>query len=264
MRPLWRRSARHWRVVIGALAVLAFVVAAGAGMPSAAVAGSSMQGDASCNARTDAIDSSLILQLDAGLVASLPCEAAGDVDYSTVTNSVDSSLILQYIARVIPSLPALVSLHVETAQPVGVGEEFVVEVRIENVEHLAAFDIGLSFDVEAMTPVRWEDLGEIFTTGQRSGMLCFPDPDEPLPEDPTTAGCSTAGLPVCFGGPSGPSGDGTLGRAVFRAERAGTTALRVSQTALVWDDVRPCDPATFDVVAIPNQQQGAQVVIGGG
>ena len=264
MGPLRRRSARRLPVVIGALAVLALVVAASAGMPRAAVAGSSMQGDANCNARTDAIDSSLILQLDAGLVASLPCEAAGDVDYSTVTNSVDSSLILQYIARVIPSLPALVRLRVETAQPVGVGEEFVVEVRIENVEHLAAFGIGLSFDAGAMTLLRWDDLGEFLETGDRGGMLCYPAPDEPLPENPTPAGCSTAGMPVCFGGPSGPSGNGTLGRAVFRAEHAGATALNVSHAALVWDDVRPCNPATFDVVPIPNHQQGTQVVIGGG
>lgn len=262
MDPLSNCSTQRLHVAIGALAVLTFVVASSADMRSAAVAGSSMRGDVNCSARTDAVDSSLILQLDAGLVASLPCESAGDVDYSDVANSLDSSWILQYVAQLIPSLPALVSLHVETVQPARVGDEFVVEVRIEDVEHLSAFQFELAFDEAAMTLVRWSGLGEMFTTSQRNATLCYPLPDDPHPEESRTAGCSTLGPPVCIGGPSGPSGAGTLARAVFRAERAGTTALRLTETTLVWDDVRPCDPATFEAVTIPSQRQGVQMVIG--
>jgi hypothetical protein len=51
------------------------------------------------------IDAALILQLDAGLLQSLPCEASGDVNGDGLLNSIDAALILQYVAGLLPSLP---------------------------------------------------------------------------------------------------------------------------------------------------------------
>jgi hypothetical protein len=63
-------------------------------------------GDANCNGRVDSIDAALILQLEAGLVRSLPCQAAADVNGDRRVNSLDAALILQYGAGLIDGLPA--------------------------------------------------------------------------------------------------------------------------------------------------------------
>lgn len=63
-----------------------------------------LPGDVNCSGRTDAIDSSLILQLDAGLVAGLACQQNGDVNHDGRVNSLDAAIILQYIVGLIQSL----------------------------------------------------------------------------------------------------------------------------------------------------------------
>lgn len=64
-----------------------------------------LPGDVNCNNSPGPVDASLILQLTAGLVPSLPCEQAGDVNGDGRINALDASLLLQYVADVIPSLP---------------------------------------------------------------------------------------------------------------------------------------------------------------
>jgi len=61
--------------------------------------------DVNCNGDVNSIDATLILQLDAGLVASLPCDALADANQDGHTNSIDASLILQYSAGLIDRLP---------------------------------------------------------------------------------------------------------------------------------------------------------------
>lgn len=61
-------------------------------------------GDGDCNGRSDSVDAALVLQLEAGLIASLPCERYADVNRDERVNSVDASLILQYEAGLIPDL----------------------------------------------------------------------------------------------------------------------------------------------------------------
>ena len=62
-------------------------------------------GDASGDGSVNAIDAALVLQLGAGLIDSLPCEAGADANDDGSINAIDSTLILQFVAGFIASLP---------------------------------------------------------------------------------------------------------------------------------------------------------------
>ncbi len=61
--------------------------------------------DVNCDGSVDAIDASLVLQLDAGLADSLPCDALADANQDGSTDAIDASLILQYSAGLVDQLP---------------------------------------------------------------------------------------------------------------------------------------------------------------
>jgi CSLREA domain-containing protein len=63
-------------------------------------------GDGNCSHTTDSVDAALVLQLDGGLIASLPCLHLVDVNGDGRVNSVDAALILQYVAGLISHLEA--------------------------------------------------------------------------------------------------------------------------------------------------------------
>lgn len=62
-------------------------------------------GDVSCDDEVSRVDAALILQLTAGIIASLPCQELGDVNGDGTTTSVDAAIILQFTAGLVPSLP---------------------------------------------------------------------------------------------------------------------------------------------------------------
>ncbi len=62
-------------------------------------------GDVDCDGRMNSIDAVLVLQRDADLIASLPCQDAADVNADGAIDSLDATLILQYDVGLIDSLP---------------------------------------------------------------------------------------------------------------------------------------------------------------
>lgn len=62
-------------------------------------------GDVNCDGEVDAIDAALILQLNAGLIGTLPCEMKADVSGDGAVNPIDAALILQFVAGLIDTLP---------------------------------------------------------------------------------------------------------------------------------------------------------------
>ncbi len=159
------------------------------------------------------------------------------------------------------------------------GEAFEVEVRIEDVEHLAAFRFAIAFDPDRMEVVPLEgvatptpgptavpsptpppttpvpgamtlpkdeyltSLGEFLrNNGDRNQLLCD-DPrlgDGKIVVGPCFSVGETTGAPVCVGGPAGASGSGILVKVMFRAKSGGEADLELVDTQLISDDVDPC------------------------
>lgn len=62
-------------------------------------------GDANCSRTVNSLDASLILQLSAGLLHSLPCRDDADANEDGRVDSLDATLVLQYDAGLLATLP---------------------------------------------------------------------------------------------------------------------------------------------------------------
>lgn len=63
-----------------------------------------LRGDANCNGSVNAIDAALVLQIGAGLLDVLSCEANADVNGNGTIDSIDAALVLQFVAGLLRSL----------------------------------------------------------------------------------------------------------------------------------------------------------------
>jgi hypothetical protein len=62
---------------------------------------SMLLGDVNCDGVVNAVDATLVLQYDAGLVA-LPCAHNGDMNRDGEINSIDAAIILTIVAGNLP------------------------------------------------------------------------------------------------------------------------------------------------------------------
>jgi hypothetical protein len=70
---------------------------------TATVTVTALLGDTSCDGSIDPRDAALVLQLEAGLLETLSCDA-GDTNDDGLTNSLDAGMILQHSAGLLPDL----------------------------------------------------------------------------------------------------------------------------------------------------------------
>jgi hypothetical protein len=146
-------------------------------------------------------------------------------------------------------------------QPIADGEQFEVQVLVENVEHLAAFEFTIAYDPDRVSYERVEDQGEVLSSSQRGQNASCPDATAGA--GTVTVLCSTLGPPVCLGGVPGAAGSGLLATMFFKSKGGSTTMLDLRETTLVLDDIQPCDPDTGLTQAIEHSAAGASVELEG-
>jgi len=71
----------------------------GAGCPTG-----NLTGDANCNGGVNAIDSAIVLQINAGIISPFSCRDNADVNDNGMIDAIDAALILQYVAGLISRL----------------------------------------------------------------------------------------------------------------------------------------------------------------
>ena len=130
---------------------------------------------------------------------------------------------------------------VESTAPdevIAVGEEFIVEVRVSDVEHLAAFSFTLEYNSELMSYQETTSAGDFLSDSARGdGLQCLP---EVVEAGSVSVDCGAVDLAVCLGGADGASGEGRLAEFRFMADNAGLPLLAVAESVLILDDVEPC------------------------
>jgi hypothetical protein len=92
------------RRVVGVLIAIVSSLAIGAWYFQ--LADASQAGDVNCDATVNSIDAALVLQANAGLIVSLPCQDGADVNRDGTANALDALFILQFSAGLIKSLEA--------------------------------------------------------------------------------------------------------------------------------------------------------------
>lgn len=189
-----------------------------------------------------------------------PCEDAEELVDEIPHDTVDASVLLAAPSHEVQETPAVVRLQAPDER-VEVGDEFEVQVAVDNVEHLGSFDFAVAYDPERASFVAIREAGAMLTADAQRDIVCV----DPIDERSTILiSCVARDAPACVGGVGGPSGSGVLGSVVFRAESAGTMTLALTNpTDLLLDDVQPCHPVDGFAITIPHERQGADVEIAG-
>ena len=140
-------------------------------------------------------------------------------------------------------------------EPVRSGESFSVNLVVDEVAHLAAFQFTLLFDPEMME-YRSAEKGPFLGSSGRD-VLCQEPSATP---GSVSLSCVTTNPPVSEGGPSGPSGSGVLATVTLEPRKAASASLDLSDVLFVLDDLDP----NGEAVTIPSSAEGAVVEVLGG
>ena len=189
------------------------------------------------------------------------------------------------------STDVVIRIEIEAEElVVPVGDTILARVVVENVEHLAGFGFTMNYDPDKLRPVEGtsdtggtpegpeatpdpnvsgggeriqvNELGAFLEDSERGvisdisgGLLC---PDPVSQNGRVVVGCSTLGPPACLGGAAGASGSGVLAVVPFESRGGGVTALELTESTMVLDDLEPCDP-DGGAVAIEHRVEGASI-----
>ncbi len=139
------------------------------------------------------------------------------------------------VERIVPS-----NVQVSLLAP-----DFAVDVTVENVSELGAFEVLVTFDPAYLTYTGVEAGGFLTSTG-RTAFCVMPSPQHTVAGQ-VRFGCGTFGMET-----PAPSGDGVLARVRFRARTLGETHLDLEPSlATVIGDTIPADAhgATVSITA---------------
>ncbi|MDP3767301.1 MAG: cohesin domain-containing protein, partial [Dehalococcoidia bacterium] len=151
-------------------------------------------------------------------------------------------------AQVLPSPTPTTSTRIDPAnQSVAYPNNVVIDLRVDNVTNLAAYEFQLQFEPSVLSFVSITN-SETFLESTGRSANCF----GPIPADLANAivsfACATFGAT-----PPGPSGSGLLATLTFSTSCAGTSPLDLIKVELA-------DPLSGD---IPTQKQGGSATVTG-
>jgi hypothetical protein len=111
------------------------------------------------------------------------------------------------------------------------GPEFKVNIVVDNVTNLAAFQFSLSYDPSIIQYVGVKEGSFLGSTG-REPQCTEPRIEAGQPEK-LSFNCSTLGPPVSLKGTAGPDGSGVLAEITFSPVGGGTTPLDLKDSVLL-------------------------------
>jgi len=127
--------------------------------------------------------------------------------------------------------------------PVG-GDPFKIEVDVDNVQNLGAYDVTLSFDQSVLEYTGMIDGGFLKSTG-RSASCSQTSAATANTYGALHLDCNTLGLVAGDAGTPGPTGSGALAILGFKPKGAGSTTIEFQGLTDAYA-VRPADPGTGD------------------
>jgi len=130
------------------------------------------------------------------------------------------------------------------------GGDFQVNIAVENVTNLAAFQFRLEYDSSIIKYVSVEEAPFLGSSGRE--VMC-PDPFNEAGD--LGFNCFTLGPPVSVGGVAGSDGSGVLASVTFSPVAAGETALDLTEVILVAAEI----DERGDPVEIETAVQGASL-----
>jgi len=155
---------------------------------------------------------------------STPTPCAGTCP--TVTPTLTPTATSVVVATATPTASGPLSLYVNPqSQTVFETAQFFVDVLVENISQLGAYEITLEYDPSVVSFDSLENGSLLGSTGREVSCPSFSTTTNTV-----TFGCATLG-----NSPSGPSGDGQLARFVFNAIAPGTSDI-VLASAIVTNE----------------------------
>jgi hypothetical protein len=166
----------------------------------------------------------------------------------------------------VPDTDTTIRLEVdEPAEPLESGIEIPIRVTVDQVEHMAAFDVALGFDPDKVDFLRVEDQGQFLQDSDRGeNMEC---PELEGTETTVLVNCVTFGPPLCLDGAAGASGSGLLATVYFSSRGNGDATIELTTSTMALDDLpETCDPENDQVQAIPHLRGDPVTIpiVGGG
>jgi hypothetical protein len=165
-----------------------------------------------------------------------------------------------------PDVRTTIRLETDAVQPIGDGAEFPIRILVEEVEHLAGFQVSLRFDPERLAPVlaaassgedatpvgsrdvaKAEGLGEFLSADGRQ-IFCS---DAVVGTGKVTVVCNILAPPLCLGGQPGAAGSGVLGTIFLESRGGGMTEISLADSALVADDYDVCEGTVGPAESLP-------------